>query len=154
MLLGGLWHGASWTFVAWGGLHGTYLAAERWLRARFAGYQPGPASLLALGLLTYLLVQLTWVFFRAKTFAKAALVLRGMLGLNGHAAPILPGVELLLVATIIGGMLLTHWLMRAHTLESMLARVPVPVLTGTWAALVFAILVEQGAGNAFIYFQF
>jgi alginate O-acetyltransferase complex protein AlgI len=37
MLLGGLWHGASWTFVVWGGLHGLYLAAERWLKARFGG---------------------------------------------------------------------------------------------------------------------
>ena len=41
MLLGGLWHGASWTFVVWGGLHGVYLAVERTLRARFAGYRPG-----------------------------------------------------------------------------------------------------------------
>ena len=45
MLLGGLWHGASWTFVVWGGLHGTYLAAERTLRKRFAHYRPGPAVL-------------------------------------------------------------------------------------------------------------
>ncbi len=42
MLLGGLWHGANWTFVAWGGLHGVYLAVERLLRARFANYRPGP----------------------------------------------------------------------------------------------------------------
>jgi alginate O-acetyltransferase complex protein AlgI len=154
MLLGGLWHGASWTFVVWGGLHGTYLAAERWLRARFASYRPGPAVLVALGLLTYLLVQLTWVFFRAKTFTKAALVLRGMLGLNAHAVPILPGVELLMVVTIVGGLVGAHWLMRTRTLESVLAHMSVPVLTGTWAALVFAILIEQGAGNAFIYFQF
>src|SRR5690349_6607899 len=68
MLLGGLWHGASWTFVAWGGLHGIYLAAERRLRAHFAGYRPGPIALLALGLLTWTLVNITWVFFRAKGF--------------------------------------------------------------------------------------
>ncbi len=42
MLLGGLWHGAAWTFVVWGGLHGTYLAVERWLKARFAGLEAGP----------------------------------------------------------------------------------------------------------------
>ena len=50
MLLGGLWHGASWTFVVWGGLHGLYLAVERALRSRFAGYGPGPLALIALGL--------------------------------------------------------------------------------------------------------
>src|SRR6187200_2500038 len=68
MLLGGLWHGAAWTFVVWGGLHGTYLAVERWLRSRFAGWTPGPLALVGLGLLTYVLVNITWVFFRAKTF--------------------------------------------------------------------------------------
>ena len=41
MLLGGLWHGANWTFVVWGGLHGLYLSVERWLRARFKGFTPG-----------------------------------------------------------------------------------------------------------------
>src|ERR1700726_729971 len=71
MLLGGLWHGANWTFVAWGGLHGLYLAAERGLRARFSDYRPGPLALFALGLLTYTLVNVTWVFFRAKTFSRA-----------------------------------------------------------------------------------
>src|SRR5213076_1522312 len=47
MLLGGLWHGANWTFVAWGGLHGLYLAVERWLRARYANYRPGPVAFVA-----------------------------------------------------------------------------------------------------------
>src|SRR5580700_190077 len=98
MLLGGLWHGASWTFVAWGGLHGLYLAAERRLRKHFAGYQPGPAALLGLGVLTYLLIQFTWVFFRAKTFTKAGLLLRGLFGMNATTAPIVPGIELLIVA--------------------------------------------------------
>jgi len=154
MLLGGLWHGASWTFVVWGGLHGSYLAAERWLRERFAGYQPGPVALVALGLLTYLLVQLTWVFFRAKTFTKAWVILRGMFGLNTAEKPLLPGIELLMVAAIIGGLVSAHWLMRTRTLESVLARAPVPLLTGAWMLLAFAIVIEQGAGNAFIYFQF
>jgi alginate O-acetyltransferase complex protein AlgI len=54
------------------------LAAERRLRTHFAGYRPGPAALLGLGLLTYFLIQLTWVFSRAKTFTKAGVVLRGL----------------------------------------------------------------------------
>ena len=154
MLLGGLWHGASWTFIAWGGLHGAYLAAERWLRARFASYRPGPLALLALGLLTYVLIQLTWVFFRAKTFAKAAVILRGMFGLNAPNAPILPAIELIICATTIVGLVGAHWLIRAQTLESVIARAPASILASTWAALGFAIVIEQGAGNAFIYFQF
>ena len=154
MLLGGLWHGASWTFVVWGGLHGTYLAAERTLRKRFAHYRPGPAVLLCLGLLTFFLIQLTWVFFRAKTFTKAGVVLRGLFGMNTGPVPILPGIELLLVATIVAGIVAAHWLMRTRTLESAIARVPAPLLAGVWAALAFAIIIEQGSGNAFIYFQF
>ena len=90
MLLGGLWHGASWTFVVWGGLHGLYLAVERLLRSRFSSYRPGPVALVLLGLLTYALVNITWVFFRAHSFEKAWQVLAGMFGAHGGAKPILP----------------------------------------------------------------
>jgi alginate O-acetyltransferase complex protein AlgI len=103
---------------------------------------------------TYFLIQLTWVFFRAKTFTKASVVLRGLFGLNAPSVPIVPGIELILVATIIGGLVGAHWLMRAHTLESVVARAPAPLLAGVWAVLGFAIIIEQGSGNAFIYFQF
>ena len=154
MLLGGLWHGASWTFVVWGGLHGTYLAAERFLRTRFAAWQPSPLALFALWLLTFALIQITWVFFRARTFDKAWLVLRGMFGVNPDAVPILPAIELITTTLIVGGIVAAHWLMRTRTLEAVLARVPAPVLAVAWAALAFAVVIEQGSGNAFIYFQF
>ncbi len=62
MLLGGLWHGAAWTFVVWGGIHGARLAAERGLRERF-GTARVPAW--AGWLVTFNVVCLAWVFFRA-----------------------------------------------------------------------------------------
>ncbi|MBS0388014.1 MAG: MBOAT family protein [Proteobacteria bacterium] len=154
MLLGGLWHGANWTFVAWGGLHGTYLIAERRVRGWFAGYQPGPLALFGLGLLTYALVNLTWVFFRAKDFTIAWHVLRGMLGANAGAEPILPTVYIVVVATIIPLLVGVHWFMRERTLESALARVPAPVIGAVWGLMIYLIVISQGAGNAFIYFQF
>ncbi len=154
MLLGGLWHGANWTFVVWGGLHGVYLAAERALRSRFAGYRPGPLVFVLLGLLTYVLVNITWVFFRAKTFGKAWAVLRGMSGQNSAARPILSTFSLLSVATIVGTLVLTHWLMRSRTLESAVARTPAVVVCVVWSLLAFAIVIAQGSGSAFIYFQF
>ena len=154
MLLGGLWHGANWTFVAWGGLHGLYLALERLLRGRFSHYRPGPAVFVLLGLLTYTLVNVTWVFFRAKTFSKAWLVLSGMVGQSGASKPILDTFSLLTVAAVIGGMLVVHWLMRARTLESVIARAPPVLLSVLWALLAFAIVIAQGSGSAFIYFQF
>ena len=86
MLLGGLWHGAAWTFVVWGGLHGTYLIVERELRARYSAWTPGSLALFGLGLLTHTLVNLTAVFFRAGTSAAAWRVLRGMTGFNHDAS--------------------------------------------------------------------
>ena len=154
MLLGGLWHGANWTFVVWGGLHGMYLAVERFLRSRFANYRPGPLAFVALGLLTYTLINLTWVFFRAKTFAKAWVVLEGMLGLNAAAKPILETFYLVSVALIVGALVLVHWLMRGRTLESVVVRAPAMAVSAVWALMAFAIVIAQGAGNAFIYFQF
>lgn len=154
MLLGGLWHGASWTFVVWGGLHGVYLSIERLLRVRFSAYRPGPVAWVALGLLTYLLVNITWVFFRATTFDKAWTVLRGMFGFNGGADPILPLVHLVAVASIVGALVLTHWRMRDTTLETVFSRTPAAVIAIVWGLLAFAIAIEQGTGNAFIYFQF
>jgi len=154
MLLGGLWHGASWAFVVWGGLHGLYLAGERALRARFTAYRPGPWTLVALGLLTYALVNVTWVFFRADSFGKAWTVLNGMLGRNASAVPILPTMHLFMVTVIVTGLVFAHWRMRDQTLESALARVPAVVLSGIWALMLFMIVITQGAGNAFIYFQF
>jgi alginate O-acetyltransferase complex protein AlgI len=154
MLLGGLWHGASWTFVAWGGLHGVYLSAERALRARFSGYRPGPVVFVLLGLLTYTLVNVTWVFFRAKTFTKAWLVLRGMAGQNVAPRPILPTFSLLCVAAIVVGLVSAHWLMRTRTLESVVARAPALLVCIVWSLMAFAIIICQGTGDAFIYFQF
>jgi alginate O-acetyltransferase complex protein AlgI len=154
MLLGGLWHGASWTFVVWGGLHGLYLSVERILRARFANYRPGPFAFVMLGLLTYALVNLTWVFFRAKTFGKAWSVLQGMLGFNVATKPILAMFYPISVAMIVGGIVITHWIMRTRTLESVVARTPAVVVCVAWALMAFAIVIAQGSGSAFIYFQF
>jgi alginate O-acetyltransferase complex protein AlgI len=154
MLLGGLWHGANWTFVAWGGLHGTYMVTEHAVRRRFSHYRPGALGLFALGLFTYLLVNITWVFFRAKDFSIAWQVLRGMGGTNTGAKPILPTVFVLSVALIIPSLVATHWYMRNRTLESVVARIPPLAIALLWGLMAFLIVISQGSGNAFIYFQF
>src|SRR5581483_3591106 len=104
-----------------------------------SNFRPNVWALLAFGLITYALVNITWVFFRAKTFSRAWTVLRGMFGGNAKAVPLLSSESLIVVAAIISGLVITHWLMRNRTLESVLA---------------FAIIATQGNGNAFIYFQF
>ncbi len=109
---------------------------------------------MALGLLTYALINVTWVFFRAKSFGKAWSVFRGLFGFNGDAQPILPTVHLVAVVAIVGAIVFAHWLMRARTLEDAIARTPAPMLSAVWAVMAFTIVIAQGTGNAFIYFQF
>ena len=78
MLLGGLWHGASWNFLVWGGLHGACLAAER-MRGRAAPWWRLPAA--ARVAVTFTLVLVTWVFFRAPDLRSAVRYLGFMGGL-------------------------------------------------------------------------
>ncbi len=82
MLLGGLWHGAQWRFVLWGGYHGLLLAAERWHRGAFWRALPGPLR----ALVTFVVVLLSWVPFRAPDLASTGRTLRAMAGLGGGLA--------------------------------------------------------------------
>jgi alginate O-acetyltransferase complex protein AlgI len=156
MLLGGLWHGASWTFVVWGGLHGAYLAGERWIRAK-TGVKGDPAGAwnrLGLALLTYLLVNVTWVFFRAETFEGAGRLLAGMSGLAPDAGAVLPTIYMIKAAAIVASIVAVHWLMRERELEDVVERLPWWVTGIAVAAMLFAVIIAQGSGEAFIYFQF
>lgn len=93
MLLGGLWHGANWTFLAWGAWHGGWLAFERWRgKTSLLARIPAPVRVA----FTLLLVLLGWVVFRAPTFGEAGLYLRAMFG-GGE------GVSPLLTALLYGG---------------------------------------------------
>ncbi len=89
MLIGGLWHGANWTFVAWGGLHGAYLCVCHGWRGLLKS-NPGMEKVFsqkfwrpASWLLTFVGVVVAWVFFRAPDFRTAFEILRGMFLLNG-----------------------------------------------------------------------
>jgi D-alanyl-lipoteichoic acid acyltransferase DltB (MBOAT superfamily) len=88
MLLGGLWHGAGWTFVIWGGLHGLYLVANHLLRtARPARPPRSPAWLSWLKrIAVFFGVTIAWVFFRADSIDAAFAILGGMSGIHGLGA--------------------------------------------------------------------
>jgi alginate O-acetyltransferase complex protein AlgI len=154
MLLGGLWHGANWTFVVWGGLHGLYLSAERWLRAHFKGFTPGRLSMIGLAALTFLLVNITWVFFRAKTFAGAGIVLTGMAGMQAKPDPLIAAGPMIIAMVIVSAIFGAHVAMRNTTLEAVIERTPSVAIASIWTILLFAVIVEQGQGSAFIYFAF
>jgi D-alanyl-lipoteichoic acid acyltransferase DltB (MBOAT superfamily) len=92
MLLGGLWHGAAWTFVLWGALHGAYLVINhgwRALRAKLGHdlTRSTPWGRALACVVTFLAVVAGWVVFRADSMASAAVMLRGMAGLNGFTLP-------------------------------------------------------------------
>jgi D-alanyl-lipoteichoic acid acyltransferase DltB (MBOAT superfamily) len=90
MLLGGLWHGAGWTFVVWGGLHGIYLCVNHaWqhLRQRLGLRGGTRMSHLLAGATTFAAVVVGWVFFRAQDFPTALSILAGMAGAHGVTLP-------------------------------------------------------------------
>lgn len=157
MLLGGLWHGASWNFVVWGGLHGVYLGVERVLRGRFGHVEllSRRAAQLALGALTFLLVCVAWVFFRADTIGRAWLVVSAMVGRVAPGRPThLADIELREVLTLTAAMLAAHAFMRSRALEQVVSRTPWWARSGALAIMLVLIVVMAGGERIFIYFQF
>src|SRR6266704_3515355 len=156
MFIGGLWHGAAWTFVVWGLLHGSYLVIERVFRVSFEHKERAShlATRLLAGFATYAAVCVAWVFFRASDFTVAARMLGGMFGGHPHGDAILSTREMLQIALVTAGMILVHWFLRDSNIETAVMRLPRWIVTAGWALMACAIILTQGSSNAFIYFQF
>jgi len=153
MLLGGLWHGAAWTFIAWGGLHGTYLILER-LQRQYLPFKITANNGIFLALLTYTCVNITWVFFRAKDFITAKNMIASMLFMNPEGDKILGTFDIVKVFIVIGILFLCHWFMRNTSVKEVSEKTS-PILLGVlWAVMLFLITIAQGSGEQFIYFQF
>ncbi|MBB5207388.1 MBOAT family O-acyltransferase [Chiayiivirga flava] len=151
MLLGGLWHGAGWQYVAWGGLHGLYLALERAARDRF-GFEPTALRVLRVPylLLTLVVVVLTWIPFRAPDLGYALDYAGALFG--GGAAAL--SVDQQFAITGFAALVATHCLSRNRGIEDTVARLPAPALAAALALLLVAIVLSPGETHAFIYFQF
>ncbi len=87
MFLGGLWHGANWTFVIWGLLHGIYIVINHAWRLMFPRVAIRRYVFFSI-FSTYLCVTVAWVFFRADSLTSSIIVLKGLLGLNGISLPV------------------------------------------------------------------
>ena len=149
MLLGGLWHGAAWTFLIWGGIHGGAVSAERWGRERFGGFRV-PAW--AAWLVTFHVVCVAWVFFRAPDLGTAFDVLGG-LGLSGPSPLVTLPLVLLVVAGVAIQAVPPGWWRDA---EAWLVARPVAlqgVAAGAIVVVADAAVGQQGVAP-FIYFQF
>jgi alginate O-acetyltransferase complex protein AlgI len=151
MLLGGLWHGASWTFVAWGLYHGLWLALHRALPLpRFLG-RPSFRPLCMAG--TFLLVCVGWVFFRAQTFADAGLILTRLAWPTSGLAlgPTSAALVLLCLGLILAGGLVGFHL----PLRRIERRLPASLMGASLAGMLLLVLVLFPENSkAFIYFQF
>ena len=154
MVIGGLWHGAAWTFVVWGAIHGLALVAEReWDQRRLAqGVEPGPLSPLLRWAVTFHVVCLAWVFFRAESFAKAGEMLWRLGTAWGAGTLVRPMLVFVIVAMVAAQFVPSGLVERGQVVFSRAA----PVAQGV--ALALGLLVIDALGPTgvapFIYFQF
>ncbi len=151
MLVGGLWHGANWTFVAWGGFHGLLLTAHKllppWKWRASAVFRP-------LAILTTLLaVCVGWVFFRAQTFADAGIILNHLFHLGPGRS--LPGPQLWTVGVVLAVLAAGYLLGAFANLSRRERQLPAPVMGAALTGLLLLVLLlSPEDGKAFIYFQF
>jgi alginate O-acetyltransferase complex protein AlgI len=150
MLLGGLWHGANWTFVAWGGYHGALLVGERALGLERAGDAPRGWVRFARIALTFGLVCVGWILFRAGTFAEAAQVARNAFAGGAGAWP-LPWWPLALVAGAA-----TVAVAQERGWSPLTLRMRPAAYGAALGALIFALQLLAWPGEAppFVYFKF
>lgn len=164
MLLGGLWHGANWTFVVWGALHGLYLSVEKLmvdfrkkanvtpLEIKEVKSKTLPNFLLAL--LTFFFINVTWVFFRAPNFTSAWQLLTAMFTAAPKAEVLLTTLSIIKVSLIIFLLILFHWLMRDTRILVVAEKIPWWLLGIIWSVLLLLLIWSQESSSSFIYFQF
>jgi len=137
-------------------LHGTYLALEKFIRDRF-GLSEKPSSfftLIPLALLTYLLVLVTWVFFRAQDMATAGNLL-GAMFLGSEHGSFCSDSHVRRVIALSAGLLAFSWYMRASSLANLAGRLRWWMISIVLAALMLTLFLNSsGDSRGFIYFQF
>lgn len=144
MLIGGLWHGANWTFVAWGAWHGVLLCLNRVFESSWeAVWRPLRQAV------TFILVVIGWVFFRSKDFAMASGLLHRMLVWETSPALPVPVTLAVLLATAFG---LAHFGKNTSEMTHQWTPAARAVLLVLFAACILRTVTSQG--SPFLYFQF
>ena len=173
MLLGGLWHGAAWTFVVWGALHGAYLCINHaWDRAFGKRVQLAPAASVAI---TFAAVSFAWIFFRAADFPTAFLIMESLAGATADAGSVLPQGAVFSLPALALAAAIAFWAPNAMELLERFRNARAPVsgepasiassgaafsvnvmqMTALGAATAAALFILLSTGPyEFIYFQF
>jgi len=156
MLLGGLWHGAAWTFVLWGFLHGLYLVIERWLKSLHISNRLIQNSFIKLlmMLMTFLLVMLAFVVFRAENLNQVQMIFSGMLGLNEGTSLISWNLWSQIVIGAFVIMFVLQWWYKELRITDILQSYSVLMRSLVLSICVILIFISSGNSDAFIYFQF
>jgi len=153
MLLGGLWHGASWNFVIWGGLHGSYLVIERLVFNRIPGWQSDHVAMRVLRwFVTFHMVCFAWIFFRSSDLGSSLLVLDKLGELLGGG---LRGIHPDALGLSLLAFLAAHWIGGRFDIKHRLGAASLPVhVAATTAVLLTLIWFTPDYSAPFIYFQF
>ncbi len=177
MLLGGLWHGANWTFVVWGALHGAYLWGEKIIQDFRAKTKTAALSAIPSGelgvlgtipkefkdktfrnfiyaMITFFFINVTWVFFRAPDFTSAWHLLTSMFSAVPKAEALLTTLSILKVCVIVVLMVAFHWMMRNTRVLTVAEKMPWWLLGIIWSVLILLLIWSQESSSSFIYFQF
>lgn len=153
-MVSGLWHGASWTFVVWGGLHGLMLLSEKYFSKLFKYEIKEGWSLLnvLLCIKTFLITSFIWIFFRAENFDKAEQMIRAIASVP-HNFNLTHNMKV--TAMLIVLMALFDVFLYNSRFDLKINRSPVYLRWGFYAFLIFGLMALSGTQKyAFIYFQF
>lgn len=156
MVLGGLWHGASWNFVLWGFMHGLALIVHKVWSKRGIDLGSHPALKPVAWALTLGWVVAAWVPFRATTFGDTVTTLKLLTGQATDGARTLLGSGAALLWLVIGALLLGHWITHGTKLWSERWRLVSPEAYGFGYGVAWAVVIALKSTNyaPFIYFQF
>jgi alginate O-acetyltransferase complex protein AlgI len=153
-MISGLWHGASWTFVAWGALHGVMILIERLFSKIFKfGMRPGWSFLnVLLAIKTFVLASFIWIFFRAESFEKAKLMFKALLN-NVNVTPFETTV---LPAVFFGAlMIFIDAFIYNSRFDKLVNSFQTPYRWVVYATIIFCVMALSGTQKfTFIYFQF
>ena len=156
MLLGGLWHGAAWTFVLWGFVHGLYLAVERWFKTfKFSQHIATKTYVrVILMFMTFFFIMVTFIIFRAENIEQMLMIFKAMLGFIDGKSIVKWNLwnQIVLGSFVI--LFAIQWFYKNHVISEVLHMMSATSRALLLSVCMILIFISSGNSNAFIYFQF